>query len=224
MATHDDNWLDAFPVLRDIADPAWLKAVNTARLIGVGAGVTLFGENEPCGDFLLIMEGSVRVQRLAANGQIITLYHLQPGQSCELTTTCLLGGKRYPAEGVAETPVRAVLIPEMPFREALAQSPQLGQFVFSTLDKAVNELIVLVEEVAFGHIDRRLAHCLVHKAQSRDYVDATHQELAEELGTAREVVSRVLKEFERQGWVRLRRGRIELYRLHELQALAGSVV
>lgn len=224
MTSTDPPWLASFPSLRDIKDAAWRRTVKAARVVTIEPGKIMFRENDACANFLLIVDGSVRVQRLAANGQVITLYHLGAGQACELTTTCLLGGKCYPAEGVAETRVRVVMIPAGLFRETLAQSPAFSQFVFSSIDKGMNELILLVEEVAFGHVDRRLAQCLIHMSQSRDYVDITHQELAEELGTAREVVSRVLKEFERQGWVRLRRGHIELFDRRRLQAVAQKSV
>lgn len=224
MTTKSHDWLESFPALRKITDPAWRKVTGTVRLVTVEPGEAVFREEETCANFLLVMEGSVRVQKLAANGQVITLYHLEAGQACELTTSCLLGGKCYPAEGIAETRVRAVLMPKAQFREALAQSPQFSEFVFSSIDKGMNELITLVEEVAFGHIDRRLAHCLIHKSQLRDDVAATHHELAEELGTAREVVSRVLKEFERHGWVRLHRGRVEIRDRKSLTALADKTV
>lgn len=224
MMSNDPSWLASFPALRDITDPAWRRTVKAARVMTIEAGKVVFRENGACVNFLLIMDGSVRVQRLAANGQVITLYHLGAGQACELTTICLLGGKCYPAEGVAETRVQAVVIPAALFRETLAYSPAFSQFVFSSVDKGMNELILLLEEVAFGHVDRRLAHCLVHMSQSRDYLDITHQDLAEELGTAREVVSRVLKEFERQGWVRLQRGHIELCDRHRLEAIAQKSV
>ncbi len=222
MIAKGRHWLESFPALRRIADPVWRKVADTARIIAVDPGVPVFRERATCADYLLIVEGEVRVQKLTANGQVITLYHLQGGQSCELTTTCLLGGSCYPAEGIAETPVQAVLIPKAQFRQALAKSPQFGEFVFSSIDKGVNELITLLEEVAFGHMDRRLAYCLLQKAHAHDHLQATHHELSEELGTAREVVSRLLKEFERQGWVRLHRGRIEIHDHQSLQSLADK--
>lgn len=224
MSTPKNQWLAAFPALFEITDPAWKKVTKSAHLVTFEAGTRLFREKDACGNFLLIVKGSVRVQRLSTSGQVITLYHLEPGKVCDLTTSCLLGGRSYPAEGIAETRVQAVLIPQGPFREAIVQSPKFSEFVFSSLDRGVNELITLVEEVAFGHMDRRLAHCLLQKARSRSYVKATHQELAEELGTAREVVSRVLKEFERHGWVRLYRGRIDIRKHDSLAALADTTV
>lgn len=224
MAANNRHWSDSFPVLDKVTDPAWREVARAAQLIEVQAGTPLFRENEACEHYLLILGGSVRVQRLAANGQVITLYHLGAGQACELTTSCLLGGRCYPAEGIAETRVHAVLIPKNRFREALAQSPQFSEFVFSSIDRGMNELITLVEQVAFGHMDQRLAQCLLQIAHHRDRIEVTHNDLAEELGTAREVVSRLLKEFERHGWVRLHRGWMEICDRETLQALAAKPV
>jgi len=224
MASKDPIWLSTLPALRKITDPAWLHVAESARLITVQAGLPLYRDREACENYLVILDGSVRVQKLASSGHVITLYHLSAGQVCELTTTCLLGGASYPAEAVAETQVRAALIPKTQFLEAMFHAPQFRDFVFGTLDKGINDLITLVEQVAFGHMDGRLAHCLVAKAGTKKRLRVTHMDLAEELGTAREVVSRLLKEFERQGWVRLHRGWIEIGDIHSLQALASQTI
>jgi len=222
MTIHGPSWLESVPTLSEITDAVWLRAAQAARIVTVEGGRAVFRERDTCANFLLVLEGSVRVQRTAVNGQVITLYHLEAGQACELTTACLLGGHCYPAEGIAETRVRAALIGKAHFHAAVAQSPKFSRYVFASIDKGVTGLITLVEEVAFGHMDRRLAHCLMQKARSGDQVDATHQELAEELGTAREVVSRVLKDFERRGWVRLCRGQVQLRDRAALGALADK--
>jgi CRP/FNR family transcriptional regulator, anaerobic regulatory protein len=224
MASKKPTWLGSFPALYNITDTAWQDVAESARLITVQAGMPLYRDREACENYLVILDGSVRVQKLAASGQVITLYHLEAGQSCELTTTCLLGGASYPAEAVAETQVRAALIPKTEFLEAMFNAPQFRDFVFSSLDRGINDLITLVEQVAFGHMDGRLAHCLVSRAGAKKRLRVTHMALAEELGTAREVVSRLLKEFERQGWVRLHRGWIEIGDLHSLRALASQTI
>ncbi len=224
MASKKPTWLGSFPALYNITDTAWQRVAESARLITVQAGMPLYRDSEACENYLVILDGSVRVQKLAASGQVITLYHLEAGQSCELTTTCLLGGASYPAEAVAETEVRVALIPKTEFLEAMFNAPQFREFVFCSLDRGINDLITLVEQVAFGHMDGRLAHCLVSKAGTRKRLRITHMALAEELGTAREVVSRLLKEFERQGWVRLHRGWIEIGDLHSLRALASQTI
>lgn len=199
---------------------AGTKLVDAMRLITVEPGKPLYQHGQACENYLLILSGSVRVQKLSEKGQVITLYHLVAGRACELTTTCLLGGKNYPAEAVAETNVRAVLIPKADFQEALVQIPGFRDFVFSSLDKGMNELIGLVEDVSFGRMDARLARCLLQLANTVHPIEVTHQALAEELGTAREVISRLLKGFERHGWLRLLRGRVEIIDWQSLRDLA----
>jgi CRP/FNR family transcriptional regulator len=157
-----------------------------------------------------VLEGSVRVQKLAENGREITLYRVESGGSCVLTTSCLLARERYPAEGITETEVIAAMIPLALFEKALDTSAGFRRFVFSTYAQRISHLILLVEEVAFGRIDERLAQCLLEMREVDNTVEATHQVLAAELGTAREVISRQLKEFERRGWIALQRGRIEI--------------
>lgn len=210
MALKERNGLDTHPELRKFAELAGAEALQVIRLITVRPGKPVFRDGEPCEHYLLMLEGSARVQKLSESGQIITLYHLAAGDACELTTSCLLAERSYPAEAVAETEVRAALLPKVHFQEALARSPQFRSAVFSTIDKGMQDLVTLVEEVSFGPMDRRLARCLLQSARDSNRLQMTHHSLAEELGTAREVVSRQLKEFEHRGWVRLHRGWIEI--------------
>jgi CRP/FNR family transcriptional regulator len=220
MIIKEGKILESFPVLRELLALERLEIRQALQLTTVHAGMPLFRDGEACENYLLILEGSAKVQKLSDNGQIITLYHLQGGQVCELTTSCLLAGKSYPAEAIAESDVRAVLLPKILFHEALSLSPQFRSFVFSSVDKGMHDLVALVEEVTFGHMDRRLARRLLKAAHSRRRIQVTHNILAEELGTAREVVSRLLKEFEGHGWVRLHRGWIEITDKNSLQDLA----
>jgi len=211
---------EKYPALQELSKLTGNKIVDAMRLITVQPGMSLFHHGQACENFLLILSGSVRVQKLSEKGQVITLYHLMAGRACELTTTCLLGGKNYPAEAIAETEVSAILIPKADFQEALAQVPDFRNFVFSSLDKGMSELIGLLEDVSFGRMECRLARRLLQVADSTNCIEVTHQALAEELGTAREVVSRLLKEFEHQGWVRLHRGRVEITDRQHLSSLA----
>ncbi|TAN47514.1 MAG: Crp/Fnr family transcriptional regulator, partial [Rhodospirillales bacterium] len=139
-----------------------------------------------------------------------------------VTTACLMSGTDYDAEGISESEIEAMALPLAAFRELLAQSAAFRDFVFKAYATRISNLLMLIEEVAFGRIDQRLAACLLDLAQKKGEVDATHQDLAVELGTAREVISRQLKEFERQGWVKLKRGQIALLSPEALSALSGK--
>lgn len=215
--------IEKYPALQELCKLEGTKLVDAMRLITVQPGVSLYQQRQACENYLLILSGSVRVQKLSEKGQVITLYHLVAGRACELTTTCLLGGKNYPAEAIAETEVCAILIPKADFQEALAQIPDFRNFVFSSIDKGMNELIGLLEDVSFGRMACRLARRLLQLADSTHPIEVTHQAIAEELGTAREVISRLLKGFEHQGWVRLRRGQVEIIDWRQLRSLAQQM-
>ena len=180
----------------------------------------MFGESSPCQAFLIVMEGQVRVQKVGENGREIALYRVGPGETCVVTTVCLMSGTDYDAEGIAETDIRAQMLPLSGFRALLADSEGFRDFVFRAYSTRISDLLLLLEEVSFGRIDQRLASCLLERADAAGEMAMTHQELAAELGTAREVVSRQLKEFERQGWLTLGRGRVALRDRTALLALS----
>lgn len=220
-----DSLTATFPALEAITDRPVRELLAAAHTVEVPSGTPLFRDGGPCESYLLVQEGTVRVHKIAANGREIVLYRVGQGETCILTTSCLLARRNYPATGIAETDVRGVAIPAGVFRNALSTSDRFREFVFAEYGRRIADLIVLVEEVAFGRLDVRLAQrLLAHCTGPEPSVRTTHQDLAAELGTAREVVSRQLKEFERRGWVGLHRGRIELIDRPSLQALARQGV
>lgn len=202
--------MDAFPGLPRLKDPASLRVLASARAVRLPRGAVVFRDGQRCDRYFLVLEGTVRVQKVSGNGREIVLYRVEAGDACVLTTSCLLAGEPYPAEGVTETPVRAVTIPAASFHEGLAHAPGFRRFVFSCYARRLTDLILLVETVAFGRVDARLARWLLDHADESGMVHATHQALAAELGTAREVVSRRLKALERRGRVALGRGWIRI--------------
>ncbi len=204
------TWVEHFPALKAITDPTWLAVANTARTIKIPAHTYIFHDGEPCKQYLLVFAGSVNVQKVTEDGHEITLYHIQPGHSCELTTACLLGDSCYHAEAITTTAVEAVTIEKQAFMRALNDSTDFRNFIFSAIDSGMNELATLVEEVAFGPMEQRIAQHLLDSSLLSNLIKTTHYDLAVELGTAREVVSRLLKKFERQGWVKLHRGKVEI--------------
>ncbi|OJX80989.1 Crp/Fnr family transcriptional regulator [Magnetospirillum sp. 64-120] len=183
---------------------------GAARVVTLPAGTPVFHDGSACTSYVLVMEGSVRVQKVSESGREIVLYRVESGQSCVLTTNCLITHGDYTAEGVAETEVKALVVPAFAFRTLLGQSEAFRDFVFSAYATRISDLLMLIEEVAFGRIDLRLAGWLCTHAGTDGAIKATHQDIATELGTAREVVSRQLKDFERRGWVGLFRGRVEV--------------
>lgn len=221
-----DALLAAFPDLAAIEGAGQLLLRDAVRVMAVPPGTVLFAEGAACEAYVLVLEGSVRVQKVSESGREIVLYRVERGQTCVLTTACLMTSADYSAEGVAETPVRAAVLSAPAFERLLDASPVFRRFVFTVYAGRIADLLMLIEEVAFGRIDVRLAQVLLGHARREAGVGActitaTHQALATELGTAREVVSRQLKEFERRGWVALSRGRIDLRDPAALEGLGG---
>ncbi len=215
--------LAAFPRFADL-DPEAMRAVsNIGRIVVLPSGTVLFHDQAECKTYLLVLTGAIRVQKVAETGREIVLYRVERGQSCVLTTNCLLARQDYTAEAIAEADVRALVLPAACFRDLLAKSAVFREFVFTDYAERVAGLLLLIEEVAFGRMDMRLAAWLVRHGNDGD-IHATHQEIAAELGSAREVVSRQLKEFERRQWVELSRGRIRLMNSAGLRHLAEPCV
>jgi len=179
---------------------------RSARTMAVPAGALLFDEQGSCLGFPLLLEGAVRVVKSGAQGRELLLYRLVPGDSCIISTSCLLGAVDYDARGIAEVDCRLVLMPRSVFDEWLLE-PRFRAFVFAAFSTRIGDLMALVRELAFLRLDQRLAGRLLGKGP---LLRTTHQQLADELGSVREIVSRLLKGFARQGLVRLGREQIEI--------------
>ncbi len=214
------SWLDVFPLLAALPDRERRRLVDAAGPVRLPAGRPVFRAGDACHRYFLVLDGAVRVQMTAPNGREIVLYRVERGQTCILTTTCLMAGRPYAAEAQTESAVSAMILPRPAFDALLAGAPGFRTFVFAAFGDRVSGLLALIEEVAFGRVDRRLAQFLIEHAAAGGVLAMTHQDIAAELGSAREVVSRQLKEFERRGWVSLGRGRVDLRAPDALGGLA----
>ncbi|MGL4496144.1 MAG: Crp/Fnr family transcriptional regulator [Beijerinckiaceae bacterium] len=192
-----------------------------ARLVTVKTGQTVFSPGDACQNYLIVVSGSVRVAVTTAGGREIVLYRVGPGEACALTTACLMGETPYDAEGRTEADVEAILLPRGALDELMAHSPPFRKFVMSAFGERLAGLIALVQEIAVRQVDKRLARYLVSHAEG-GVLDTTHQALASELGTAREVVTRLLHHFADKGWVTLERGRILVARAVEMAHYADA--
>jgi CRP/FNR family transcriptional regulator len=200
-----------YPVLAQLPAHVQRAVREDARPVAVRAGTTLFDVEGACSQFVLLTAGSIRVVKPAASGREILLYRVLPGDSCILTASCLLGHSGYPARGEAETDVQGVVLSAAFFNRLVQESAPFREFVFRFFTDRIVRLMALVEGVAFGQLDQRLANALLARSSDgRTQVETTHQQLADEVGSVREVVSRTLKEFETRGLVQLERGQIRL--------------
>jgi len=216
-----NNWQQSFPHLSEINDAVINDLMNNAGTINMPANSTAFQQGDACSNYLLILSGSIKVMTRAENGREIVLYRLGDGDSCVLTTSCLFGNARYPAEGISETDVSALAIPAARFNQAIEHSKAFREFVFNSFSSHLSSLITLVEEVTFGKLDIRLARRLLKLSTDNSTLETTHLQLATELGSTREVISRLLKDFESSGWLRLYRGSLEVLDKQSLEKLAA---
>ncbi len=208
-----------FPALADAAPATLLRIVEHGVHRKVPAGTTMFDAHTPCAGFPLVLAGVVKVLQQYPNGREMLLYKVRPGESCLLSGSCLLGHTDYTATGIAETEVELLVLPPADFNALIAGDAAFRKHVFSLFGERLATLLSLVEAITYQKLDQRLAALLLAKGDS---VHATHQALADELGSVREIVSRLLRSFEDKGWVDLARERIELTDRAALQALASA--
>jgi len=219
-STERAQLLRIYPVLRELPAPLLKKIEATATPVHTPAGQRLFSDGSPCTHYPLLIEGTIRASKVSPEGHEMLLYRLNPGESCVITVVTLLGEVSYPAIGTAETDLALLAVPRSLFLEIVLESPAFRIFVFNALSQRIAHLMALVDDVAFRRVDQRLASRLLLQ---REPDATTHQMLADELGTSREVVSRILETFQHAGMIRLGRKRIEILdrkaldRLHRVE-------
>jgi CRP/FNR family transcriptional regulator len=209
--------LQLFPVFQKLPAAAVEEIVRDAATRQAPAGTILFEASSPCTGFPMLLEGNVRVVKAAPNGREVQLYRIAPGESCLLSSSCLLGGSNYSATGIAETAVTLLALPPALFHRLLAEHKPFRDYVFGLFSERLADLMSLVEAVTFHKLDQRLAALLLGKGE---LVRATHQSLADELGSVREMVSRLLANFQDRGWVALGREQIRVTDAQALRRLA----
>ena len=210
----------AVPELVDADEAVLDRLLESAQVVKLDHDRFVFHAGDLCQAFLILLDGEVRVQLTSESGREVTLYRIGPGGSCILTTSCLLSDEHYPAEAIAESDIEALAIPVSSFQSALEESQWFRRFVFDGFSSRLTSVIRKIEQIAFTGIDVRLAGVLL-ELDRKGVEKITHQDIAVELGTAREVVSRHLKRFESEGWVRLGRGQVSLVDRPRIEALAG---
>ncbi len=212
------GWLNAFPDLASMPVDI-LSTLSAIQAMQVPGDTVLFRDGDTCQGYVFVAQGSVRVQKMDPDGHEIVLYRVEDGQTCMLTTSCLLGDRAYPAEGITEEPTTLALIPAKDFDAMLANAP-FRHFVLGMISERIADLMALIEDVAFARMDVRLIRRLLELDDGSHVLFLTHQQLATELGTAREVVSRILKDLERRGYLNLKRGQVQLSNPGALRELA----
>lgn len=190
--------------------------------IDIPKGTVLFRPGESATGFALVLHGRVEVNLTGPSGREIMLYAVEPGQSCVQTTLGLLGGEAYTGEAITVSDAQVISIPKPMFLEMMDHDAGFRSFVMTSFARRMHDITRLLERVAFGRVEARLAAELLMLAREAK-VSATHAELAARIGTAREVVTRRLDGFTREGWVAVERGEIRVLNMDALRQLAASL-
>lgn len=204
------RWMAAFPDLPELEPEHRAEMLSSIRFNRLREGDVAYRQGQHCHAYVMCIEGRTRVFKTSESGREILLYQVGPGETCVLTTSCLMAGSGFPAESTAETDVLHAALPAPVFHRLLTSSVPFRQFVLNNYGDLLSSLITLVDEVAFASLDLRLARRLLAVADDQGIVAKTHQQLALDLGSVREVITRYLREWERVGWVRASRGSIEV--------------
>ncbi len=211
----------AFSFLGKADDAARKSFLQQATMVNLEPGQSVCNQGDECAHLALVISGSARVYKLGESGREITLYRIGRGESCILTASCILSQMPFPAFAVCEEQVRAVVIPASQIRQWLAESSLWRDYVFGLVAHRMADIISLVEEVVFRRMDQRIADYLVqHSSRDGQRIEITHQMMASDLGTSREVVSRILKDFETGGLIRVARGSVDIHEREQLRARA----
>ncbi len=215
-----DRIARALPFLTE-ADPTLVREFREAAFMArIPAGRDVFVEGDRSEAIALILSGVVRVYQIGESGREITLYRFGDGESCILTANAILSHETFPAIATVEEDVEAVMIPAATFRDWVRRSELWQAFVFRLLSNRLVSVLTTVDEVVFRRLDARLAAFLLRQAGPGDIVRMTHQEIAAELGSSREVISRVLESLTAEGLIDRGRGQITLLDRPELEARA----
>jgi CRP/FNR family transcriptional regulator, anaerobic regulatory protein len=221
MLTQDalQRLLAAYPVFSGLPAALLDELLANALSAHLERGTIVFDENQACQGFPLLLSGSIRVIKVAPSGRELLLYTVSPGESCILTTSCLLGETRYHARGVVAEDLEMAILPPPLFRALADAHPPFRNYIFGLFSDRMTDLMQLVSAVAFQKLDQRLAALLLSRVSP---IHSTHQALADELGSVREIISRLLGQFAEQGWIKLGREQIEVIDIESLSNFVRS--
>lgn len=209
--------LTQFEIFQSLSPEDLEEALRAAHVRRVAKGSTPFSTNSPCMGFSMLLSGSIRVVKLGGNGREVELYRLQPGGSCLISSSCMLGKANYSATAVAQTDLMMLTIQPSTFKQLLARNEAFREFVFSQFSQRLADLMLLVDAIAFQKLDQRLAVLLLEEAPE---LKTSHARLADRLGTVRDIVGRLLKNFEQRELVALSRERIRVLNVEALREVA----
>lgn len=212
-----DQIAQAIHFLQNEASQLVREFKRTAYFARIPTGREIFVEGDQVDGIALLISGAVRVYKISDSGREITLYRFGEGESCVITANAILNVQDFPAIAVVEQEAEAVMIPADAFSDWIHRYDEWRNFVFNLNARRLISVMEIVDAVAFQRMDRRIATLLLEHAEMQGKIQITHQEIANELGSSREVVSRLLEDFRARGLVRLSRGEIEILDRQKLE-------
>lgn len=218
---HYNRIIRVLPILQRADQQLAREFQQVATFTRIPAGRDVFIEGDRVDGIALLISGVVRVYQIGETGREITLYRFGLGESCILTANAILNQKNFPAIASVEKEAEAVMIPAQIFREWVRRYDLWRDFVFDLLSQRLSSVMMIVDEIAFRRMDVRIASLLLNRSQIQNPIHMTHQEIASELGSSREVISRLLEDFSEQGIIRSGRGEIEILDLNALKSRSG---
>jgi CRP/FNR family transcriptional regulator, anaerobic regulatory protein len=207
-----EDFIKVFPAFKNSPPDLLTDMLAAGRQQAIVRNSRVYAEGDACQAIAFVLSGEIRVYKIGENGREITLYEIGPGETCILNASCILSRTTYPANAITASDAIVLLIPSPDFRRLMAEQKEMRDFVFSLLSQRLTTVMALVEEVAFGRMDQRLLEYLIERSEN-NRLESTHQKIANDLGTSREVVSRLLKDLERKQQVRLSRNAIQILKL-----------
>jgi CRP/FNR family transcriptional regulator, anaerobic regulatory protein len=199
-----------------------LPELRALPLLSFPSGHLLFDESSSCLGFPLLSQGSIKVSKRFPNGRELLLYHIAPGETCVVSAACLFSGLHYTASAMTKSEVKMKLIPPGLFDQLMTGQP-FRRFVMRQFTQRLADLMALVDAIFTHRLDQRLAaRLLAHGEKNGGVFATTHQQLADELGSIREVVSRLLRQFSGEGWISVERGAIRILAPEPLKQFAAA--
>ena len=205
-----------YPVLGELPSGLQYAFVESSYPVQASTGRILFDVDVTIRSFIMLTQGSIRVIRPGIERELL-LYRVQPGGCCVISICHLLGDTRYRARAQVESDITGVALPQPLFRQMMEQSPYFSYFIFHAFADRLTGLFELLEANTFMRLDGRLAGLLVSRGT---LIKTTHSQLADELGSVREVISRILKNFEITGLVKLDRNQVQILNQEALKKIA----
>lgn len=205
-----DQLYELYPQLSDDKSTEWLNILNATQVMDGPAEVMLAAIGSSCANFMVLLDGTIRIYQDTEDGKELTLYRIFPGDVCLMSLNSLIHDRPFRANARSETGFRMILFSAEQFQLAMKVSDAFRTLILSSLVETVCNMMQTFYDTAFEPLDMRLA-CLLGRLFERsqsDTLNVTHQELSQELGTSREVVSRLLKKLEQKECIILKRGQI----------------